>query len=170
MRMCSTRRCMAALVSLLSFNLAVPRVAEAHPLHSTITELTEDRVHGTVRGIIRVFADDFGTAVAHSVKGRPVAAGAQWDAAALAYVVSVFGFTDAGGRLLSLRSCGTRRTADLLWICVEAPSTGGLAPVKVRNAILCDLFDDQVNVVQGSVSGTRRSVLFTKGDRFKPLT
>ena len=154
----------------LAAAVTMPRLAHAHPLHSTITELVEDRAHGTVRGTIRVFADDFGTAVSHSVHGRPLLAGAPWDAAALAYVASVFGFMDASGRPIAAHSCGTRRTADLLWICVEAPSTGGLAPLKVRNAILCDLFDDQVNVVQGTMAGSRRSVLFTKGDKAKPLS
>ena len=158
------------LALVLALGAAAPAIASAHPLHSTITELTEDRSHRTVRGTIRVFADDFGTAVAHSVRGRPLAAGAQWDAAALAYVASVFAFTDASGRPAAVRSCGTRRTGDLLWICVEAPSATGLASFKVRNAILCDLFDDQVNVVQATMAGSRRSVLFTKGDRAKPLS
>lgn len=164
----TTRIRRVALV--LALGAATPRLAYAHPLHSTITELTEDRARGTVRGTIRVFADDFGTAVAHSVRGRPLAAGAQWDAAALAYVASVFAFTDASGHSVVVHSCGTRRTADLLWICVEAPSASGLASLKVRNVILCDLFDDQVNVVQGTMAGSRRSVLFTKGDRAKPLS
>ena len=163
-----SRTITAAIVLLLGS--VPPRVAHAHPLHSTITELVEDRAHGTVRGTIRVFADDFGTAVTRSQRGRISPAGPQWDAAALAYVASVFGFTDAAGRPLALRSCGTRRTADLRWICVEAPSAAGLASLKVRNAILCDLFDDQVNIVQAAVGGTRHSVLFTRGDRSKPLS
>jgi hypothetical protein len=59
---------------------------------------------------------------------------------------------------------------ELLWICVEAASAEGLAPLRVYNGMLSDLFDDQVNVVQGTVGGARRSVLFTKGDRAKALT
>ena len=169
-RMCRTATCIRRLALVFALGAAAPAIAYAHPLHSTITELTEDRAHGTVRGTIRVFADDFGTAVAHSRRGQPLSAGAQWDAAALAYVASVFAFTDASGRTVTVHSCGTRRTADLLWICVEAPSATGLASLKVRNAILCDLFDDQVNVVQGTMAGSRRSVLFTKGDRAKPLS
>ena len=147
------------------------RTARAHPLHSTITELTDDRSHGMVRATIRVFADDFGTAVMHASHNRGVATpGPAWDAAALAYVASAFGFTDRSGRALQVRSCGTKRTADLLWICVEANSAEGLASLKVRNSVLCDLFDDQVNVVQGVVGGARRSVLFTRGDKAKALS
>ena len=155
--------------ALLLLSLIVPRAAYAHPLHTTLTEITEDRAHGVVRATIRVFADDFGTAVTRSVRGRPLAAGPLWDAAALAYVASVFGFSDGAGRNLPVRSCGTRRTADLLWICVESTSREGLAPLKVRNGILSDLFDDQVNVVQGTIGGSRRSLLFTKGDRPKAV-
>ena len=92
------------------------------------------------------------------------------DAAAFAYVSSTFSFTDRTGRILSMQSCGTRRTSDLVWVCVEARSPAGLTPLSVRNAVMCDLFDDQVNVVQGTVGRARRSLLFTKGDRAKPLT
>ncbi len=127
----------------------------AHPLHTTMTELTEDRAHGVVRATIRVFADDFGKARGQKTE--------------LAYVTSAFGFSDRNGRQLALRSCGTRSTGELLWICVEASSAEGLAALQVRNGMLSDLFDDQVNVVQGNVGGGRRSLLFTRGDRAKPI-
>ena len=142
-----------------------PRPLAAHPLHTTITELTEDRARGTVRAVIRVFADDFGTIVARRSRGAPLS-----DATAFAYVSSTFSFTDRAGRILSVQSCGMRRTSDLVWVCVEARSPAGLALLSVRNAVMCDLFDDQVNVVQGTIGGSRRSLLFTRGDRAKRLT
>lgn len=147
---------------------AVAPVPTAHPLHSTITEISA--TNGAVRATIRVFADDFGTAVARSLKGRTVAAGAAWDAAAVAYVSASFTLTDGAGRTLPLRSCGIRRTADLYWVCVESAAPASLATLSVRNRLLCDVWDDQVNVVQANVAGTRRSLLFTKGDAAKPLT
>jgi hypothetical protein len=153
------RRVLKALALALLVVTFAPRHASAHPLHSTITELAEDRAHGIIRATIRVFAEDFGTAV-----GRMRKAGS---AAELAYVSTVFGFTDRTGRTLPLKSCGTRRTGDLLWVCVEANSAEGLAALKVRNEMLSELFDDQVNVVQGTIGGARRSLLFTKGDAAK---
>lgn len=164
------RRLVAALAAGLVMLVSFPAAARAHPLHSTITELTEDRAHGVVRATIRVFADDFGTAVTHMRKGAlPATPGAAWDAAALAYVSATFGFADRAGRPMAMRSCGTKRTTDLLWICVETTSAEGLAALAVRNGILSDLFDDQVNVVQASVGGARKSLLFTKGDRAKAI-
>lgn len=146
------------------------RVADAHPLHSTITELVDDRAHGVVRATVRVFADDFGTAVSRSARGRGVAAtGPGWDAAVLSYASQSFGLRDVRGRPLALRLCGARRAGDMLWLCLEAPTDQPLAGLQVRNAVLCDLFDDQVNVVQGTVNGERRSLLFVRGDQYKPM-
>ncbi len=162
------RRATVLATSLLAIG-ALPRRAAAHPLHSTITEVAADRAHGVVRATIRVFADDFGTAVRRAAYGRAIpASGPLWDAAALAYTAASFGFA-ARGHALPLRSCGVRRTADLLWICVEASTTSDLGALQVRNAMLCDLFDDQVNVVQGTVAGSRASLLFVRGSGFKPL-
>jgi hypothetical protein len=165
------RRKLLALAAVIVLSTAVrPSVAEAHPLHSTITELTEDRAHGLVRATVRVFADDFGTAVSRAAHGRvSPASGAAWDAAVAAYATSVFGLQDAQGRPIALRSCGIRRTGDLLWVCLEGTASQPLASLRVRSAVLCDLFDDQVNVVQGTAGGERRSLLFVRGDGYKSV-
>lgn len=160
----------AALAALMLAGAAAPRALDAHPLHSTITELVEDRAHGVVRATIRVFADDFGTAVARWAKGRvSPASGPAWDAAVAAYSSAAFGLQDAQGRAIVTRSCGVKRTGDLLWLCLEAPTAQPLASLKVRNAVLCDLFEDQVNVVQATVASERRSLLFVRGDAYKSV-
>jgi hypothetical protein len=164
-------RRLTALVAMALLGAATTaRVADAHPLHSTITELVEDRAHGVVRATVRVFVDDFGTAVTRASRGRTSAStGPAWDAAALAYATQAFGLRDVRGRALPLHSCGTRRTGDLLWLCLEAATDQPLATLQVRSAMLCDLFDDQVNVVQGTVNGERRSLLFVRGDSYKSV-
>ena len=147
-----------------------PSRAGAHPLHSTITELVTDPKSGTVRATIRVFADDLRAAVLQSARGRAISAdGPGWDAAAFAYASGVFALQDAHGHALPVRSCGIRRSADLVWLCVETSVSRDVAPLRVRNAMLCELYDDQVNVVQGNVGTSRRSLLFVRGDRFKEL-
>ena len=166
----SLRRGLGALLAVAGAAVALPRALEAHPLHSTITEIVEDRARGTVRATIRVFADDFGVAVRRAARGRVTpSAGAAWDSAVLAYANLAFGLLEANGKPLALRSCGIRRTGDLIWLCLEAPTSQPLASLRVRDAVLCDLFDDQVNVVQGTIAGQRRSLLFVRGDRAKPL-
>ena len=159
-----------ALLGIVASSMLPAQRAFAHPLHSTITELTEDRGRGVVRATIRVFADDFGTSLGRFARTSGAPRSPQWNAAALGYVASVFTIANKSGTSLPIRSCGVTRTADLLWICVEATAPAGLAGMQVRNAILCDLFEDQVNVVQSTFGGSRHSLLFTRGDRLKPIS
>ena len=127
-----------------------------HPLHTTMTELTVDAATHRVRAQTRVFADDLGRAMHGS-------------ASAAAYVAGRLGVIDGSQHAIALRDCGTRQTGDLLWICVEGSFTGDVAALRVTNSLLCELYDDQVNIVQTVTAAERRSVLFVKGDRSKSL-
>lgn len=162
------RRILLAMVMTLVAGAASPPSAAAHPLHTTLTEVTADASGRTIHAIIRVFADDFGRALARGSR-MPAAAGSVNDAAAFAYVQRTFVLADPDGRTLPLRSCGIRRTVDLLWMCVEAESPAGLARTRVRNWMLCDLYDDQVNIVRATSRGVTHSLLFTRNARAQPL-
>ena len=135
--MVSARRIAAVAAAALAL-VAAPRRAAAHPLHTTMTELVEDRARGTVRATVRVFADDFGVAVRRAARGRTVpTSGPAWDASALAYVTAGFRLSDGAGRAVALRSCGVRRTGDVLWICLEATPPAPLATLHASNTLLC---------------------------------
>jgi hypothetical protein len=141
----------------------------AHPIHSTLTELVEDRAHGALRLTIRVFADDFGLALTRASAVAVPTAGPGWDSAAARYAASVVEVRDARGRTLVLRPCGIRRTSGVLWLCLETALVASTQGLQLRDAMLCEVYDDQVNVVQGVIGGTRRSMLFVRGDGYKPL-
>lgn len=160
-----------AALSAVAFGLgARPAPVAAHPLHGTITALQIDAARGTVRATVRVFADDLRAGVLRAARGRVLPErGSAWDAAVVAYAASAFAMQDGHGRPLALRACGMRRAADLVWLCLEADFAPDAGTLRVRNAILCELYEDQVNVVQGMVAGARRSLLFVRGDGFKAL-
>jgi hypothetical protein len=142
---------------------AAPSRGAAHPLHTTMAEVTIDRARGTLRVVVRVFADDFGTAL----DGAKVAG--SWDARASAYVARAISLADAG-RPLVVHACGTRRQGDLLWLCAETAPGGTLSRrVTLRDRMLCELFADQINVVRVTDGTATRSMLFTRGDSEKPL-
>lgn len=144
--------------------------ALAHPLHTTLTELTYDPAARAVRLSVRVFADDFSAAVIH---GRPAAPGAPIvvppDSAMVRYLVGKLVLADRAGRVIPLRWCGTRRAAEVLFLCLRAPVAAPPAGARVRNAVLTELFADQVNVVRAMVGGSPQTLLFTPGDGMKAL-
>jgi hypothetical protein len=161
----------AAIVMMVAgIVLGVPATGDAHPLHTTLTEVSADVTTHTVRVVVRVFADDFGTALARYAHAPAAPVGRAWDDAAANYVSTAVVIADRANRPIALHSCGTRRSADLLWICLEGTSTESPRELRGRSAMLCDLFDDQVNIVQFAWGTEKHSVLFTRGDGFKRLS
>lgn len=146
---------------------AAPREANAHPLHTTLVQLTFDERAHVLVGSIRVFAGDFAAAVAkHGGAGTPDDDRVT-DAAAFAYVSSTFRLTNASGHPVALQWCGSRRVNDLLWLCVRGATASSPNALELTDQMLCELFDDQINIVQ-AVSGEKHtSALFTKGDGAK---
>ncbi|HTE47506.1 MAG TPA: DUF6702 family protein [Gemmatimonadaceae bacterium] len=161
-------RSVVAIIAAAAIYL-VPGAADAHPLHTTLTEVTVDRSRHTVRAVVRVFIDDLSAGMARQ---RGVAPSDSLDVRATMYIESSFAIADAAGKPVALRSCGVRKNHELLWVCVEGAVPGDIRALSIKNSLLCDVFSDQVNIVNLLAFGTGqsgRSVLFTKGDRAKPL-
>jgi hypothetical protein len=152
--------CVAAIAS-------VPREAQAHPLHTTLVQLTYDPRSQLLTGTIRVFAGDFAAAVAKHVGAKAPDDDRVTDAAAFAYVSSTFRLTNAAGHPVALQWCGSRRVGDLLWLCVHAAITTPPGALQLSDQMLCELFDDQINIVQSVLGEKHTSALFTKGDGAK---
>lgn len=150
--------------------VATARVVTAHPLHTTLTELRYDSGQRAVYAMIRVFVDDFGTAVSRHTGAKVAADHTVPAAAAFKYVASAFHVANRDGKHIPLNWCGERRMGEVLFVCVRAPAPRGLRGMAVRNSLMFDLFSDQVNIVKGTIDGRKRSLLFTRGDRFKRIS
>jgi hypothetical protein len=145
-----------------------------HPLHTTITTIVYDQSAHRVTATVRVFEDDLGRAILlHS--GAPVQAPTS-DSASFGYIRATLTFAAPDGRPIPVEWCGSQTTGDLRWLCVQAvvPTAGGdkqsgLGGLRVRDAVLTEIYDDQVNVVMADYDGRHESLLFTKGDRGKAL-
>ena len=137
--------------------------AYSHPLHTTLTELSVD-ADGNVQIVLRAFVDDFSAAVTRRATpvGAPIPTPAE--SAAGRYLGEAFVLFDAGGRRIPLVVAGIRRTDDLLWVTLRAPTLGSATGVRLTNRVLFERWDDQVNIVQATVGARRQTVLFTKRD------
>jgi hypothetical protein len=165
------RRARRSLALALAMSIAPlvssARVAHAHPLHTTLVQLTYDERTHVIEASIRVFAGDFAAAVAKRAGAKTPSDDRVADAAAFQYVTNTLRISDAHGRMAPLTWCGSRRASDVLWLCVRAARAPLPAEVTLSDQMLCELFDDQINIVQ-TVAGTKRaSMLFTKGDGAK---
>ena len=136
--------------------LLLPLRLLLHPMHASVTELVHDPASKSVAITLRIFADDF------SLVGGI-------DSLALPYLRANLTLADVNGRPIPLRWEGGSRSGDVVWLRLRADVPAGLGGLQVRNAILCDRFEDEVNVVRASYGGRTASLLFTRGDRAKAL-
>jgi hypothetical protein len=164
------RRLVVAGAALVLGLAALARGAYAHPLHTTLTELTT-LPDGGVQIVVRVFLDDFSAAVT----GRAPTPGAPVqtppDSAAARYLGETVLLTDGVGRRLPLVVAGMRRMDDLLWITLRAPAGRSVTGAHLTMRVLFDRWDDQVNIVQCAIGARRQTLLFTKreGSTAKPI-
>ena len=137
--------------------------ADAHPLHTTLTELTT-LPDGTPQIVVRVFLDDFSAAVTRRVPtpGAPIPMPP--DSAVARYLGETVLLSDGAGRRAPLILAGMRRTDDLLWVTLRAPTARSMTGAHLTMRVLFDRWDDQVNIVQCTIGARRQTLLFTKRD------
>ena len=133
----------------------------AHPIHSTLTEVSYDSDGDRVEVLIRVFADDFGSAVGRAHPGQPTPMAR--------YIASRLIIRDRRGQPIPLRWVEARRTDEVIWIRMRGTSPAGLRGATVRNELVFDLFDDQVNIVKARYRGEQHTLLFTRDARVRKL-
>lgn len=162
--------CLAALVLLVGFGgFGRPRTAWAHPLHTSLAEISYDSRSGHISVTLRVFVDDFTNAAnlrRRQLAARGVASG---NSPLVEYAQASFSINEASGRRVALRFCGGRRAGDLMWLCLRGTARPGRRQLMLTNQILFDLFRDQINIVKVTMDGRTRNLLFISGDKAKPL-
>lgn len=156
---------------LLSPVLMTSGRAEAHPLHTSLAELTYDARTGAVQVSLRVFVDDFTrAAVAFQKKQnavRPTSAG-QTQSPLVGYALASFQLTDSRGHRVGLSNCGGKRVGDLMWLCFRGQAAPG-GRLRVMSRVLFDNFKDQINIVQATSGDRHVNLLFTPGESAKSL-
>lgn len=138
-------------------------VVQLHPMHTAVVEITYQPISGLAAIQIRVFQDDFAATI------PPAPSGVAADSAMARYVRGAFRLTDRAGRALPLRWEGAEQSGDVVVLRLTAPAPEGLRGSQVLSALLCDRFEDQVNIVRASYDGRTTTLLFTRGDRAKAI-
>ncbi len=138
--------------------------ARAHPLHTSVASITETAA-GEFTVSLRVFVDDF---LRHTGAAEPHD-GIVPDVRIVNYLMRTFVIIDRSGRGVPLKWCGSRRDADLLFLCLSGRVSGGIGGTIVRYSVLTDLFADQVNILQVSANSRNQTLLFTAAEKTRRI-
>lgn len=158
------------LVTLLTMSVAwgaSPRLASAHPIHTTLTTVTVD-ARGLVLSV-RGFADDVSASVAAFAHKPAPSDWAVPEADAARYLARNVRVLDAAGHPLAMRGCGVRRERDVVFLCLRVDGVSDVRVLHAENRMLTERHADQVNIVQVDVAGSRKTLLFTKDTRALPF-
>jgi hypothetical protein len=148
----------------------------AHKFHVSVSQVEYDRARQTARIMIRVFADDLQAAVSRhagrelKIQGAPIGNDREMGGLIHAYLRDRLELRTRDGREVRLNWAGLESTPDVIWLYVEARTPGGLAGAQLRNRLFCELFEDQVNIVNTLHQQKTIGVMFEPKDDFKPLT
>jgi hypothetical protein len=85
------------------------------------------------------------------------------------YFRATFALADRVGRPVRLTWAGAERSGDVIVLRLEGAVPGGLAGARVTSLVLCERFQDQVNVVRAEYAGRTETLLFTRGETSKAL-
>jgi hypothetical protein len=150
-----------------------------HKIHISVTHLEFNQPKQMVEIVIRVFTDDLENALSQRAKRAVKIDPATADKDRLiielvmAYLRSGFELKNKAGRPVALSWNGIERlpggTADMFWVYVKGRMPGGLEGAQIRNKIFCELFDDQVNIVNAKHQGKQIGLMFESKDDFKEL-
>ena len=163
-------RTVALAVIGASLMLGAPSVGRAHPLHTSLAEISYDAKTQRIVVSLRVFVDDF-TKASDAYQRQLVSRNqrARVQSPLVSYALETFSIADAAGRQLPLESCGGKRVGDLMWLCFSARVASPPKSLKVSSRILFEMYKDQINVVQATLGSRKSNALFTPGDGPKQL-
>lgn len=149
--------------------MAAATALAPHPLHTTLAVFTV-RADGSIAISVRAFADDFGASVRVHAGDRTTTPALPAESAIESYARSAIRLSNGAGQPITLTWCGVRHEGDLVWVCLAAPAKTGFGEMRLRDSLLVERFDDQVNIVQVLRATHRTTVLFTKRDGVKALS
>ena len=159
----------AGLLLLLPLTGAAPA---RHAYHATITELRYNAARKQLELSVKVFTDDFEKALS---QGQPSTVsltppGPRALALATAYLQRTLQVSTPGGAPLQLQVLGLQAEKDGHWLYCKVPLPGPVPGVKLRQAMMLDVFGDEVNIVNIESGTKKQSVLFRAGHEQEVLT
>lgn len=160
----------ALLLGGATLRTATAHAAAAHKFYTSLAQVEYNAEEGTVEVSLRVFADDLELALKRRA-GRDVRLDRTKDAdrLVLAYLQDTFEIRSRDGRATALKWVGMELRAGVAWLYFEAEMPEGLSGARLRDHVLFELFDEQVNTVSVRYKGARGDLVFIHGDGEHPV-
>ena len=144
--------------------------AAPHKFYTSLARVEYNEAGRSVEVTLRVFADDLELALGRRA-GRAVKLDREGEAERLVpdYLRDTFVIRNRDGEVKTLKWVGLELRAGVAWIYVEAEMPEGLAGARLRDHLLFELFEGQVNTVSVRYPGGSVDLVFVPGDGERAL-
>lgn len=145
--------------------------AQAHPYHVSIAELRYNPKNQMLEIALKVFTDDLEKTLSETAK-KPVTLSQNTEVKnqLAAYLMKAFQVENAQKQVLPQRFIGFETEADAQWLYLEIPvNLESLKQIKLRNQILLETYSDQMNLVNLTINGQKKTLIFKEDNVLQPL-
>ena len=142
-----------------------------HEYHISVTKLHFNPSQKTLEISIRAFTDDLEKGLSLANGNRRIALRNGDDNGPLVekYLRKHFVLADPNRKLQTVQYIGKEEEADATWLYLEVPFPGNPEGWVMKNELLLEAFDDQVNMVNAQWGDDRKTYLFKKGKGVQAL-
>lgn len=157
--------------SLILLILSFFAPAQRHDFHTSLAEVHYNQAEQTLEVSLRVFTDDLESALSRENGGKAIRVTEDKTADPFIknYLSGRFSVIDGANRRKPVNLLGKEITVDVTWLYFEIRDVESLADKRLQNAVLTELFDDQINMVNFITPSGKRSFLFKSGETVQDL-
>jgi hypothetical protein len=144
-----------------SFNNSLPGYkSEIHPFHVSVTEVNHNATQKTLEISCKLFTDDFESILGKINKTKidlinPVNLPAM-DTMVKKYIISHLSIT-ANGKPVGFSYLGYEHDKEAVFCYLEVSNVSAVSNLRIKNTLMYDLFEDQINIMHVIVGGNRKS-------------
>lgn len=135
-------------------------VKAPHPFHVSTTEINHNSTDKTLEITCKIFIDDFESCLSKQYRTKAdlsaVSLKTAMDTLVKKYISSHL-YIKVDNRALALNYLGFEKDEDAVNTYLEVPNIASVKKVDVSDAILHDMFDDQISIIHVIVGGNRKS-------------
>jgi len=136
--------------------------ASAHDFHASITQIEYNEISGRFEIAAKMFTDDLELAIRPD--DRPVGELLKSDSLLVANYLKERLRLKVDGSHVMLAFLGCETENDATWCYLESGPYEQLTGLSVRNTVLLEVFDDQVNIIHFTRDGKTNARMTSNGE------
>ncbi|WP_461071637.1 DUF6702 family protein [Spirosoma horti] len=143
----------------------------AHDFHASVTQMQYNPKERVFEISIRIFTDDFEKTLTEAYKSKVNLNGpAKQDPLIEKYVQSHFSYVNSQKQTKPIKYIGYEVETDAHWIYLEMPFAEPLRGSLLKQNVLMEMFDDQVNMVNVQYQGHKKTFVFRKNQPIQDIS